>query len=59
MAMFREGNKHVVEMNYSTPDEKNLLSAICAKYILYVIENQHNLLQHLSLRPEKHNADKA
>ena len=60
MPMFSEENKHVVEINYLTPGEKKtLLSAICAKYILYVIENQRNLLQHLPLRPEKYNADKA
>ena len=53
MSMFSEENKHVVEINYLTPDEKkNLLSAICAKYILYVKENQRNLLRHLPLRPE-------
>ena len=58
--MFSEENKHVVEINYLTPDEKKtLLSAICAKYILYVIENQRNLLRHLPLRSEKYNADKA
>ena len=59
MSMFSEENKHVVEINYLTPDEKKILSAICAKYILYVIENQRNLLRHLPLRPEKYNADKA
>ena len=60
MSMFSEENKHVVEINYLTPDaKKNLLSTICAKYVLYVIENQRNLLRHLPLRTEKYNADKA
>ena len=60
MTMFSEENKHVVEINYLTPaKKKNLLSVTCAKYILYVIENQRNLLQHLPLRPEKNRADKA
>ena len=60
MSMFSEENKHVVEINNLTPDEKkNLLFAICAKYIFYVIENQRTLLLHLPLRPEKYNADKA
>ena len=44
---------------FSEEDIKPLLSAICAKHILYVIENQLNLLQHLPLRPEKCNAGKA
>ena len=36
--MFSEENKHVVVINYLTADEKkNLLSVICAKYILYVL----------------------
>ena len=58
MSMFSEENKHVVETNYLTTDEKkNLLSAICGKYILYVIENQRNLLRHLPFRPEKYYAE--
>ena len=57
MSMFSEENKHVVEINYLTPDEKKtccLRSVQNIESILYVIENQRNLL-----RTEKYNADKA
>ena len=62
MSMFSEENKHVVEINYLTPDAKKtfcLRSVQNIEFILYVIENQHNLLRHLPLRTEKYNADKA
>ena len=62
MSMFSLENKHVVKINYLTPDEKKtccLRSVQNIESTLYVIENQRNLLRHLPLRAEKYNADKA